>query len=92
MADVPSSMVTPFEYAYKVKPCAYTPNVRVTDAVWLPEVPVTVIEYCPRLAVLLAENVRVLFPVVGLGEKEAVTPLGKPDVDNVTLPLNPYCG
>jgi hypothetical protein len=75
-----------------VKPCAYTPNVSITDAVWPPEVPVTVIEYCPRLAALLAENVSVLFPVAGFGVKEAVTPLGKPDADKLTFPLNPYCG
>lgn len=49
-------------------------------------------EYCPRLAVPLAEKVSVLLSVVGFGEKEAVTPLGKPDADNVTFPLNPYCG
>ncbi|HEY1985990.1 MAG TPA: hypothetical protein VGG85_11300 [Terracidiphilus sp.] len=49
-------------------------------------------EYCPRLAVLLAENVSVLYPVAGFGVKDAVTPLGKPDADSVTLPLNPYWG
>jgi hypothetical protein len=47
--------------------------------------------YCPSAAVLLAVNVSVLFPVVGVGEKEAVTPLGSPDTDKSTLPVNPYC-
>jgi hypothetical protein len=31
-------------------------------------------------------------PEVELGEKEAVTPSGKPEVDNLTLPVNPYSG
>ena len=58
-----------------------------------PEVPVIVSMYCPRLAVLLAVNVKVLAPVVGLGLKEAVTPLGSPDVTaRLTLPVNPLCG
>ena len=61
-------------------------------AVWLPEVPVMVTLYCPRLAELLAVKVTVLFPFVGFGEKDAVTPLGRPEVERVTLPVNPYDG
>jgi len=30
--------------------------------------------------------------LVGLGEKEAVTPAGSPDAVRLTLPVNPYCG
>jgi hypothetical protein len=48
--------------------------------------------YCPRLAVLLAVSVSTLFPVVGFGLKDAVTPLGRPETARVALPLNPYCG
>jgi len=59
-------------------------------AVCVPEVPVIVRLYCPRVAVLLATRVRVLFPVVALGEKDAVTPLGRPDIERVTFPVNPY--
>jgi hypothetical protein len=44
------------------------------------------------LAELLAVSVIVLLPVVGLGANDAVTPLGKPDAERVTLPVNPYCG
>ena len=41
----------------------------------------------PVVAVLLAENVRALVPVVGLVPKVAVTPLGSAEVDKVTLPV-----
>jgi hypothetical protein len=57
-----------------------------------PDVPVTVTLYCPRLAELLAVSVRMLYPVVGFGANDAVTPLGKPDAARLTLPVNPYCG
>ena len=30
-----------------------------------------------------------LVEVAGFGEKDAVTPLGKPDAERVTLPVNP---
>jgi len=50
--------------------------------------------YCPTAAELLAVSVSVLlYPaVVGFGEKDAVTPLGKPDAERVTLPVNPFTG
>ena len=48
--------------------------------------------YCPGVAVLLAVSVSVLELVVGFGEKDAVTPLGKPVTARFTLPVNPYCG
>ena len=51
----------------------------VVVSVRLPEVPVIVSVLLPPLAVLLAVRVSVLAPVVEVGEKEAVTPLGKPD-------------
>ena len=65
---------------------------KVVVAVCLPEAPVMVALYCPRVAELLAVKVTVLFPVVGFGEKDAVTPLGRPDAERVTLPVNPYNG
>jgi len=68
------------------------PRVTVVVAVCEPEVPVTVRVYWPVGAVLLAVSVSVVLDVVGLGEKDAVTPLGRPATENVTLPLNPYCG
>ena len=46
----------------------------------------------PVVAVLLAVRVRELVVVAEAGLKEAVTPLGRPDADKVTLPLNPFRG
>jgi hypothetical protein len=62
----------------------------VVDAVWVPEVPVMVtVTGPPSTAVLLAVSVIMLEFVVGLGENEAVTPLGSPVATSVTLPANP---
>ena len=58
----------------------------------LPEVPVMVTVAGPVLAVALAVNVSVLVVVAGFGLNAAVTPLGRPDADRVTLPLKPFCG
>ncbi len=58
----------------------------------LPEVPVTVTVTVPVAAVLLAVSVNALVVAVLLGLNEAVTPLGSPDADKLTLPLKPFCG
>ncbi len=58
----------------------------------LPEAPVMVTETVPVAAVPLAVSVNVLVLVVLLGLKEAVTPLGRPEADRLTLPLKPLCG
>lgn len=63
----------------------------MVEAVWEPDVPVMVTVYCPTGVELLAVRVRLLYEVAGLGEKDAVTPLGKPETERFTLPLNPYC-
>ena len=54
-----------------------------------PDVPVIVTVAVPVAAVLLAVSVNVLALVVLVGLKDAVTPLGKPDADRLTLPLKP---
>ncbi len=54
--------------------------------------PVTVTVTVPVAAVLLAVRVNVLVVVVLPGLNDAVTPLGRPDADKVTLPLKPFCG
>jgi hypothetical protein len=46
----------------------------------------------PALAVLLAVRVSVLVLLVDVGEKVAATPLGRPDSERFTAPVNPYCG
>jgi hypothetical protein len=43
-------------------------------------------------AALLADSVRVLVPMVAVGLKDAVTPLGKPGADRLTLLLKPPDG
>jgi hypothetical protein len=58
----------------------------------LPDVPVTVTLKLPVEAVLLAARVSVLVPVVLAGEKNAFTPLGKPEALKLTLPVKAFCG
>lgn len=67
-----------------------TVRVKVIDAVWLPETPVMVTVDCPRAAALVAEIVITLVPAVGFGENVAVTLLGRPEAERVTLPVKPY--
>jgi hypothetical protein len=55
----------------------------------LPDVPVIVTEAVPVAALLLAVRVKALVLGVLLGLKDAVTPLGRPDADKLTLPLKP---
>ncbi len=57
-----------------------------------PDIPVMVTEAVPVAAVLLAVSVNVLVLAVLLGLNDAVTPLGRPDADKLTLPLKPFCG
>ena len=46
----------------------------------------------PIAAALLAVSVKALVAVVGLGLKEAVIPLGRPEADKLTLPVKPFWG
>jgi hypothetical protein len=73
-------------------PETVTTRVIVAVLVRLPEVPVIVTVTVPVVAVPLAVRVRVLEAVAGFGLNEAVTPLGKPDADKLTLLLKPFCG
>lgn len=57
----------------------------------LPDVPVIVIVAAPAVAVALARRVNELVLVAPAGLKEAVTPLGRPDADRLTLLLKPLC-
>jgi hypothetical protein len=58
----------------------------------LPELPVIVTVAVPVAAVLLAVNVNELVLVVLAGLKDALTPLGNPVADKLTLPLKPLWG
>lgn len=71
---------------------AFTVTETVVDAVNALEVPVTVTVVVPVAAVLAAENVTWLEPLVGFVANTAVTPLGRPLAARVTLPLNPFAG
>ena len=69
-----------------------TVSATASEEVMLPDVPV-IVSVAP-LAVTdeFAVRVRVLVPLVVAGEKEAVTPLGSPEVARLTVPVNPYSG
>jgi hypothetical protein len=70
----------------------FTVREMVVEFVKLPEVPVMITVTVPVAAVPLAVSVNVLVLVVLVGLKEAVTPLGRPEADKLTLPLKPFCG
>ena len=53
---------------------------------------VTVTVTVPVAAVLVAASVNVLVLAVLPGLNDAVTPLGRPDADKLTLLLKPFCG
>lgn len=67
-------------------------RVKVVVSVRAPDFPVMVTLYCPTATELLAVSVSRLFSTVEFGEKDAVTPLGRPDAERVTLPVNPFWG
>jgi hypothetical protein len=56
------------------------------------DAPETVTVTVPVAAVLAAVSVNVLVLAVLPGLKDAVTPLGRPDADKLTLPLKPPSG
>ena len=60
----------------------------------MPEVPVIVTVDIPIVAPLLAVSVKVLplVAVAGFALNDAVTPLGRPDADKLTLPAKPFWG
>jgi len=67
-------------------------TVRVIEVVCVkvPDVPVMVAVSVPTVAALLAASVNVLVVVAGLGLNDAVTPLGRPKADKLTLPPKPF--
>lgn len=70
----------------------FTVRESVVELDRFPDEPVMVTVAGPVVAVLLAMSIRVLVPVVLAGLNEAVTPLGKPEADKLTVPLKPPCG
>ena len=57
-----------------------------------PDAPVTVMVNVPSAAALPAVSVSVLALVVLPGLNAAVTPMGRPEAERLTLPLNPFSG
>ena len=86
----PCAMVKVFGDAESAKfGGAVTVSERVVAFDRLPEIPAMVTVAVPVAAVPLAVNVNVLVPMVLTGLNDAVTPLGRPDADKLTLPLKP---
>ena len=71
---------------------AVTVKLTVVELIKLPDVPVTVTVPVPVEAVLLAVRVKTLDVVAGFGLNDAVTPLGRPAAEKLTLLLKPFCG
>ena len=70
---------------------AVTVSAMVVVAVSEPDVPVIVtVVGPPTVAVPVAVSVNTLDPVAGFVPNDAVTPLGKPLAERVTLPENPF--
>jgi hypothetical protein len=55
-----------------------------------PDVPVIVTTLVPSDAEPVADKTKTAFPVVGFGERIALTPLGRPETDSLTAPAKPY--
>lgn len=74
-----------------VKLCGgFTVRAIVVDAVNVPEVPLIVtVKGPPTMAEFVAVSVKTVEPDVGLSEKLAVTPLGRPLAARVTVPVKP---
>jgi hypothetical protein len=91
VAEVPGAIATG-PLPLNVKVGANTPNAILVVAFTEPDVPVIVTALVPVAAVLLAVSVSVLYPTVGFGVREPVTPLGRPAIERLTAPVNPYIG
>jgi hypothetical protein len=93
VADVPCTSVRlAGEAASENAAAPLTVKLRVTEVDAVPMVPVTVIVVVPTTAADVALSVMMLVVAVVAGLKEAVTPVGSPEVARVTLPVKPVLG
>jgi hypothetical protein len=89
----PGSMLTDEVPELIVNGGAVTIRAIVVDTVSPPETPVIVtVTGPPTMAEFAAVSVNTLEPEVGFVAKLAVTPLGSPPAERVTLPENPFAG
>jgi hypothetical protein len=70
-------------------------TVKVTDALCtrVPELPEAVSVYVPAGVAVVVQTLAVIVPVppvIVVGEKVAVAPVGNPDRLGVTVPVNPF--
>src|SRR5437879_6015271 len=89
---MPTEPISPAVQAEGSVGTDWTVREMVVVFVKLPDEPVTVTVTVPVVAMLPADSVNVLVLAVLLGLNDAVTPLGRPDADKLTLPLKPFCG
>ena len=86
-------MLTLLGDAERVKlPVGFTVRVKLVWLVKVPDEPVTVILNVPTAAVALEVSVNVLVLAVLLGLNDAVTPLGRPEIDKLTFPVKLFSG
>jgi hypothetical protein len=90
----PTEPISPSDHTEGSGPSTGAVTVRLTVVVLIKPATeaVTVTVTVPVAAVLLAASVNVLVLAVLLGLNDAVTPLGRPDADKLTLLLKPFCG
>ena len=73
-------------------PVGLTARFKLVWFVMVPDEPVTVIVNVPTAAAALVVSVNVLALSVLLGLNDALTPLGRPEIDKLTVPVNPFSG
>src|SRR5438046_654647 len=89
---MPTAPMSPSDQTEGSVETNWTLRESVVVFVKLPDVPVMVTVAGPVAAVLLAVSVNVLVLAVLVGLNDAVTPLGTPDADKLTLLLKPFSG
>lgn len=90
-ADDPCPRVT-FPPVDSAKVGTNTPSANVVVFVSDPDVPVMVTILVPNGAVLLAVSASTVYPFVGLGANDAVSPIGSPETARFTMPVKPNSG
>src|SRR5580692_4864296 len=73
----------------RLKPCALTSSSKVVVSVMEPETPVMVTRDVLRTEELRTFRISMLPVAEGFVVQLAVTPVGNPEADRVTLPVNP---